>query len=109
MGDKKHNKFKGIPMTLLDTHFHAEMSLPEFLASYGTEAQCFEALYQWRWPEGFVCPACDSKAFCQLTTRKLLECYSCRRQTSITAGTPLASTKMPLKTWFLGLYYLKQS
>ena len=32
------------------------MSLAGFLARYGTEAQCAQALHAWRWPEGFVCP-----------------------------------------------------
>ncbi len=31
-------------------------SLAEFLAQYGTEEQCEEALEHRRWPAGFVCP-----------------------------------------------------
>ena len=34
------------------------ISLNEFLSLYGTEDQCFDALYQWRWPKGFLCPHC---------------------------------------------------
>ena len=36
--------------------FQKGISLNEFLSLYGTEQQCFDALYHWRWPNGFVCP-----------------------------------------------------
>ena len=37
--------------------FQKGISLNAFLSLYGTEDQCFDALYQWRWPNGFLCPA----------------------------------------------------
>ena len=32
--------------------FQRGISLNEFLSLYGTEDQCFDALYRWRWPNG---------------------------------------------------------
>ena len=84
--------------------FQKGISLNEFLSFYGTEEQCFEALYRWRWPNGFVCPNCGHDRGCQLTTHKLQQCYRCHRQTSITAGTIFEATKLPLTVWFQGLY-----
>ena len=37
------------------------------------------------------------------------QCTSCRRQTSLIAGTIFASTKVPLRTWFRAMYHLTQS
>ncbi|SDD97102.1 Transposase zinc-ribbon domain-containing protein [Aquimonas voraii] len=37
--------------------FQPGLSLPEFMGFYGTEAKCRPALYRWRWPAGFRCPA----------------------------------------------------
>lgn len=34
--------------------FQAGYSLFEFIKEYGTEGQCHQALYKWRWPTGFV-------------------------------------------------------
>ena len=88
--------------------FQKGISLNEFLSLYGTEDQCFDALYQWRWPSGFVCPNCGHDRGCQLTTHKLQQCYRCNRQTSITAGTIFEATKLPLTVWFQGIYFMTQ-
>ena len=83
-----------------------ELGLNEFLEHYGTEEQCFDALYQWRWPDGFRCPHCGHDQYCQLAFRKLLQCDHCRRQTSVTAASEFDATKLPLTMWFHGLYLL---
>ena len=80
--------------------FQKGISWNEFLSLYGTEDQCFDALYQWRWPNGFVCPHCGHDRHCQLTSRKLQQYHRCHRQTSITAGTIFDSTKLALTVWF---------
>lgn len=91
-----------------NVQFQKGMSLPEFMELYGTEEKCFEALFQWRWGNGFVCPECGGRKSCQLTTRKLQQCHHCHHQVSITAGTIFASTKLALTTWFLGIYFVTQ-
>ena len=88
--------------------FQKGISLNEFLSLYGTEEQCFDALYRWRWPNGFVCPNCGHDRGCQLTTHKLQQCYRCNRQTSITAGTIFEATKLPLTVWLQGIYFMTQ-
>lgn len=88
--------------------FQKGLSLVNFLASYGTEEQCFDALVQWRWPQGFACPGCGHDGYCQLTTRKLFQCNRCHSQTSITAQTIFAATKLPLTKWFLVMYFITQ-
>lgn len=52
-----------------------------------------------RWPDGFVCPGCGGKRGWALA-RGVYECPSCGRQTSVTAGTILHRSKLPLQTWF---------
>ena len=88
--------------------FQKGISLNEFLSLYGTDDQCFDALYRWRWPNGFVCPHCGHDRCCQLNSRKLQQCNRCHRQTSITAGTIFDSTKLPLTVWFQAIYLMTQ-
>lgn len=95
-----------MPMNMIQ--FQSGLSLPEFLRQYGTEAQCRAALYRWRWPSGFRCPACqgqDQTSF-QRGGQTLYQCRGCQHQTTLISGTLLASTKLPLTTWMLAIYLL---
>lgn len=89
--------------------FQKGLSDREFFSQYGTEAQCIEALKQWRWPDGFVCPRCVHTRGYFIETRKLYQCAQCRAQTSLTADTIFHSTKLPLTVWFLAMHHLTQS
>jgi len=102
------NIFMVIDMAQNNVQFQKGMSLTEFMDAYGSEDQCFDALFAWRWPDGFYCPGCGSQSCCQLSGRKLMQCNKCHKQTSITAGTIFSATKLPLKTWFLGIYFVTQ-
>ncbi len=88
--------------------FQKGLSLTKFIELYGTEQQCFDALYQQRWGNGFTCPECGHEKCCQLAHRKLLQCNRCHHQTSLTAGTIFQSTKLPLRIWFQGIFLVTQ-
>lgn len=89
--------------------FQRGMGLREFMDKYGTDEQCARALYAWRWPQGFVCPECGQRACCALKSRRLIQCNACRRQTSVTAGTLFAGSKLPLSVWFLAMHLITQA
>lgn len=88
--------------------FQKGLSLNQFISLYGTEEQCFNALFEWRWPSGFQCPSCGYDKSCRLSHRKLQQCHRCHHQTSLTAGTIFESTKLPLTTWFQAFYLISQ-
>ena len=88
--------------------FPKGLGLHEFLEMYGSEAQCEQALYQLRWPDGFVCPQCGNTTGCALKARKIYQCHKCHHQASLTAGTIFHGTKLPLRKWFLAIYLLTQ-
>ena len=71
--------------------FQKGYSLTELFHDYGTEEQCTKALFDWRWPTGFNCPACCSSSYCTLK------------------NTLFDSTKLPLTTWFLAIYLITQA
>ena len=39
--------------------FQKGISLPESVGQFGTQGQCHDALFKWRWPNGFKCPIID--------------------------------------------------
>ncbi len=98
-------------MAMNRIQFQSGLSLPQFMRSFGTEAQCEEAVKVARWPQGFVCPRCDGSAHYVVGhgARKLFQCNACRHQASLTAGSLFANTKLPLTTWFLAIYLISQA
>lgn len=89
--------------------FQKGMSDADFDRLYGTESQCRDALFAWRWPKGFTCPNCGGSKHSAIGTRALYQCSACRTQTSLIAGTIFHSTKLTLKTWFRAIYHMTQS
>ena len=88
--------------------FQPGMPMPECIAHSGTETQCEAA--QGRWSHGFRCPRCGSAAHgvIQDDRAKRFQCKTCSHQTSMTAATLMAATKLPLTTWLLAIYLLSQ-
>jgi transposase-like protein len=89
--------------------FQKGLSEDGFEELYGTEESCRQAVFAWRWPKGFICPVCGGHKHSVIRTRALYQCASCQRQTSLSAGTIFAATKVTLRTWFRALYHLTQS
>jgi transposase-like protein len=82
-------------------------SLVEFQSRFPNEAACVAYLFAARWPHGFACPACGRSKAWQLQTKAWTwECASCGKQTSVTAGTIMHHSKLPLTTWFWAAYLM---
>ena len=57
-----------------------------------------------RWPDGFVCPACGRDRGWELKRRRASwECAACGKETSVTAGTIMHRSHLPLKTWLMAV------
>ena len=89
--------------------FQKGLSEAGFEDCYGTEAKCRAVVMASRWPDGFECPVCGGRSHSEVKTRGLFQCSTCRRQTSLIAGTIFASTHVPLRLWFRAMYHLTQS
>lgn len=81
--------------------------LGTFKKEFSNEAKCREYLANLRWPGGFVCPKCGCRHACLLSNGRY-QCAGCRRQSSVTSGTVLHKTHMPLTQWFLAFYFVSQ-
>jgi transposase-like protein len=79
----------------------------EFLERFADEAACLGYLERLRWGDGFVCPHCGvvGGEWWRMGDG-LHRCRACRRETSVTAGTILAGTRLPLRTWFAAVWYV---
>jgi hypothetical protein len=76
-------------------------SLIAFQQRFSDEAACVSYVFAARWPDGFVCPACGTGKAWELQTKAWTwECAGCGKQTSVTAGTIMHHSKLPLTIWF---------
>ena len=76
---------------------------------FPTELACQKYLTKQRWPEGFLCPRCQSQQVGFHKRRGLYQCKGCRYQASLTAGTLFHKTRTPLRKWFWLVLLMSQN
>ena len=83
-------------------------SLPDFQRMFPNDAACAAYLEGVRWRDGFTCPRCGvvEEPFRFAARPAVLRCRSCRKDTSLTAGTVMQRTHSPLSTWFWAAYLM---
>ena len=87
------------------------LTLAELQRRFSDEAECRALLERARWPNGPVCPRCGSIDHAsRITTRPGdFTCLDCERRFSVTAGTPMDHTHLPICTWIIAAYLLTTS
>ncbi|TBW32701.1 IS1595 family transposase [Siculibacillus lacustris] len=91
----------------------------EMTEAFRDEAHCRRLLEQMIWPRGRICPGCGCRQSVTLAGRDvgrrarpgLYQCSNgdCRMQFTATTRTPLHSTKLPIRTWLAGLWFMLQT
>ena len=72
----------------------------EFDRWFADEAARRNYVFRVRWPEGYECFRCMSKAPPWITSRGYLHCRQCGGEISMRAGTVFENTRKPLRVWF---------
>jgi transposase-like protein len=98
-----------------------ESILTKLVQAYADEGKARELLEAWRWPNGPVCPHCQnagekriSKLAAHSTSQSGVRqgvyfCGVCRQQFTVTVGTVLERSHVPLAKWLLALSLLCSS
>jgi transposase-like protein len=81
----------------------------EFRDWFPDDAACIDYLEQLRWPDGFVCPACDGHEGWRIGQRRMWMCAGCGRKSSVTAGTIFHRSHTPMSTWFAAAWFVTSS
>ncbi|MCW3126862.1 MAG: hypothetical protein JWO03_2520 [Bacteroidetes bacterium] len=69
-----------------------------------SEADCKKQLAFNRWGDTVSCPYCEhDKCY---TTKERYKCAKCRKLFSVRVGTPFEDSKIPLKKWFIAMYFV---
>ena len=86
-----------------------DMDLFQLMDEFNSDEKCREVLEELRWPNGVACRRCGSTHIRNSRTRNQYDCGSCGYQFSVTAGTMLHDSHLPLKKWFLAIYLMTES
>lgn len=76
----------------------------ELAALLGSEAACWRYVERMRFPEGFVCPSCESRHTPWRSGTSLLACTSCRQPVTLTQGTLFQGSAVPISRWMRALW-----
>ena len=87
----------------------SEMNLVKLMDKFSDEEPCRQYLEELRWPNGVACTRCGSLQCYYTSTRATWECDSCGYHFSVTAGTMLHDTHLPLRKWLIAVYLMIES
>ena len=59
-----------------------------------------------RWPEGPICPECNSKEYSFLSTRRVWKCKGCQKQYTVKRGTIMEDSPIPLDKWLCAIWMI---
>ena len=100
----------------MDTKNNTELTLLEIGRRYSTEEAAREYFENQRWPDGPNCPHCGNCAqdrIHQLTPSPkakvragLYKCADCRETFTVTVGTVMEDSHIPLNKWLMGFYMM---
>lgn len=87
------------------------MNLTVFMRRFATDDACRTHLESVRWPNGPVCPHCRSGDGAGPVGGRpgFYRCWACGKQFSVTVGTPMHGTHLPLRLWYLAIYLVLAS
>jgi transposase-like protein len=87
------------------------LTLAALQQRFSDPAACLAFLEKARWPDGPVCPGCGviNHASRITTLPGRFTCLDCGKRFSVTAGTPMHSTHLPICTWIIAMYLIASS
>lgn len=86
-----------------------EMNLMQLIEDFQDEESCRRYLESLRWPDGVACPRCGDTKCNYTQTRNTWECMGCGYHFSVTSGTMLHDTHLPLRKWMLAVYLMVEA
>ena len=88
------------------------MTLVEAVQKFADE----EAAHQWfvdrRWPNGVICPDCESVNVKMRNTKRktpVYHCNACKYDFTVKSGTIMHDSKLPLSKWAIAFYLFNTS
>ena len=76
----------------------------KFFELFPDEQAAIDYLEAERWPDGVICPRCNSDYTRPIKSRNRHRCSSCQRQFSVRTGAVFEGSHIPLRKWIYAVY-----
>jgi transposase-like protein len=85
-------------------------TLQEAIIYFSDPDRAFQCALNLRWPNGLVsCPRCGSERHAFIKSRRIWECYGCKKQFSLKVGTIFEDSPLGLDKWMCAYWLLTNS
>ena len=85
------------------------MNLISLLDRFPCDDRCREYLEALRWPNGVCCTRCGDTDVAEIKGRDRWDCHGCGYHFSVTSGTIMHDSHLPLRKWFAAIYLMVES
>ena len=86
-----------------------DINLFSLVDQFSSDEQCLRALEGLRWPNGVTCVRCGDESVFELPVKHKFKCRSCKHQFTVTSGTIMHDSHLPLRKWFFAIYLMCES
>lgn len=93
----------------MDAEDGRQLSAFEFFERFPDEASAIAYFESVRWPNGVICPRCDSDRTTPIKDRPRHHCNGCGRQFSVRTGILLENSRIPVRKWLYTIYIFQIS
>lgn len=93
----------------MDAENGRHLSAFEFFEQFPDEASAIAYFEDVRWPDGVICPRCDSNRTKPVKNRLKHHCNGCGRQFSVRTGILLENSRIPVRKWLYAIYLFQIS
>ena len=81
----------------------------DLIDRYNCDDKCRDTLEMLRWPSGVCCTRCGDMEVYELEKHDRWRCRGCNYQFTVTSGTIMHDSHLPLRKWFLAIYLMVES
>jgi len=89
----------------MDANFVPD-SLQDLIVYFSDPRTCVEFMARMRWPDGPVCPKCESKRLSFLQTRLMWKCLDCQKQFSVKVNSIFEDSPIGLDKWLCAMWLI---
>ena len=86
-----------------------DINLFSLVDKFSSDEQCLRALEGLRWPRGVACVRCGDMNVFELPVKHKFKCRSCKHQFTVTSGTIMHDSHLPIRKWFFAIYLMCES